>query len=369
MNTEELKGRITRHLETLVRIRSTADRPEELQRAVDYVARVLADLPTHRYESQGKPSVVFDLSGSRNPEVLFVGHLDVVPAEDHQFEPRRKDDRLYARGALDMKGPDAVLLTLFESLMRQGKHPPVALMFTTDEEVGGVNGVGYLVNQENWRARFAIIPDGGENFTIITEGKGVLHAVFTAQGKATHGSTPWSGENALEKLVRIYQILQSRRPQEPCGDPHHWHETLTLGALHGGDAPNRVPDHAEMKLDFRFPAPKTSQELVAEINTVVQQFPGVDWHPLSTGEPFYTSPEDPYLRRFHRVAEEVLHRPVAFGKEHGATDGRFLAEKGIPCIILYPVGGGIHGPDEWVDLSSLVLLYQIFERFLQTLGT
>ncbi len=369
MATGSLKERITRHLETLVRIRSTADRPEELRRAVDYTVSVLKDLPAHRYESQGKPSVVFDLSGTRSPEVLFVGHLDVVPGEDHQFEPRREGDRLMARGALDMKGPDAVLLALFETLMHQDQRPPVALMFTTDEEVGGENGVGYLVHQEHWRARFGIIPDGGENFTIITEGKGVLHAVFRARGKATHGSTPWAGQNALDALVRVYQILRDRRPQEPCGDPDHWHETLTLGALHGGDAPNRVPDFAEMKLDFRFPAPKTSQDLVAEIQEVLQQFPGVDWQPLSRGEPFFTSPEDPYLQRFHQVAQEVLGRPVAFGKEHGATDGRFLAEKGIPCIILYPIGGGIHGPDEWVDLPSLVLLYQIFERFLHTLGT
>ncbi len=365
--TEGIQQRITEHLMNLVRIRSTADRPEELHRAVDYAVQVLQDLPAHRYESNGKPSVVFDLSGSKTPEVLFVGHLDVVPAEDHQFEPRIEGSRLWGRGALDMKGPDAVLLALFETLAAWSPRPPVALMLTTDEEVGGENGVGYLVNQEGWRARFGVIPDGGENFTIITEGKGVVHAVFTAHGKATHGSMPWQGDNALDKLVRLYETFRSRRPQEPCGDPEHWHETLTLGSLHGGDAPNRVPDTAEMKLDFRFPAPKTTRDLIREIEEAVAQVKGVEWQPLSTGEPFYTSPDNPHLQRFHRVAEEVLGRTVAFGKEHGATDGRFLAEKGIPCIILYPVGGGIHGPDEWVDLPSLAQLFRIFERFLQTL--
>ncbi len=364
----ELQQRITQHLVNLIQIRSTANRPEELHRVVDYVTGVLSGIPYQRYESNGKPSVVFNLSGSKTPEVLFVGHLDVVPARDEQFEPRQEGNRLFGRGALDMKGPDAVLITLFETLAQQGQKPPVALMFTTDEEVGGENGVGYLVGQEGWRARFAVIPDGGENFTLITEGKGVVHAVFTAQGKATHGSTPWRGENALEKLVRLYETLRARRPQEPCGDPEHWHETLTLGSLHGGDAPNRVPDAAEMKLDFRFPAPKTTHDLIQEIEQAVAQVEGVEWHPLSTGEPFHTPKDHPYLQRLHRIAEEVLGRPVAFGKEHGATDGRFLAEKGIPCIILYPLGGDIHGEAEWVDLPSLVDLYRIFDGLLKTLG-
>lgn len=360
-----VRERIVEHLKTLVSMHTTEDRPEELHRAVSYVEEVLHGLHIHRYEKDGKPSVVITFQETQVPKVLFVGHLDVVQAEEHQFEPRIEDNKLFGRGALDMKGPDAVLLTLFETFRDQGQHPPIGLMLTTDEEVGGEAGVGYLLREAQWRTEFAVIPDGGVGFTLITDGKGVLHLKFHAKGVPTHGSTPWRGVNPLDQLMEVYQRLKAGYPSEPCGDPEHWHPTLNLGKMVGGDAPNRVPEEAEMYLDFRFPAPHTAEDILAQVRDVLAQYPGIIVQELARGEPVHTDLDHPYLLHFRTVAEDVLGRPVKLGKEHGATDGRFFAEMGIPVIVIYPIGDDIHGKNEWVDLRSLETLYHIFEGFVQ----
>jgi len=56
---------------------------------------------------------------------------------------------------------------------------------------------------------------------------------------------------------------------------------------------------------------------------------------------------------------------VPFTKEHGATDGRFFSERGMAVLITAPKGGNIHGNDEWVNLNSLVDLFNIFLRFVK----
>lgn len=360
-----MKEKIAALLKDLVAFESTADHPENLRAIVAFVRNYLGEkIPRFDHEKNGKPSVVYSFTGDKHPRVLFVGHLDVVPGNPEQFQPRIEGDRLYGRGALDMKGPDAVMIQLFRDLAESDTHPPIALMLTTDEEVGSKDGVEYLLKEEGWKADFAVIPDGGSNFALVIEGKGVLHFKVTAKGKAAHGSIPWQGENAIDKLIAFYQAFRSHFPVEPCGDPAHWHETLNLGRLCGGDAPNRVPDHAEMLLDTRFPHPWTVERMRRMAQETAQGFPDLELEFLSEGPPVFTPKDHPLVQRYKAIAEEVLGREVAFTREYGATDGRFFTEQGIPVITTYPVGEGLHTAEEWVDLNSLAQLYEIFRRFV-----
>ncbi len=362
-----MKESILEHLQNLIRMETTSKNPDELKRVIDYVCDVLDGMVINRYEHNGVPSAVFTFGKTKRPEVLFVGHLDVVPGSKEQFEPKIVGNKLYGRGALDMKGPDAVMIALFEKYLKEGENPSIGLMMTTDEEVGSKNGVQYLLQNEKWSAEFAVIPDGGMGFNIITEGKGVLHVKLIAEGKSTHGSTPWLGVNPIDKLIEIYNTLKSKTQSEPCGDPAHWHDTLNLGFISGGDAPNRVPDRAEMSLDFRFTAPKTVDQVLNEIKKTVDKFDGVKLEVLASGGTVYTPPDNPYLQKFKAVSERILNREVKFSREHGATDGRFFTDAGIPVLVTYPIGDGIHGENEWVDINSLETLYRIFDGFVRSL--
>jgi len=346
----------------LIEFKSTKENPEELKNIIDFVDGYLGpSFVKRRFERNGKHSLVVSFNPDKHSKIMFVGHLDVVEAEEIQFHPIVEGDKLFGRGALDMKGPDAVMLKLFRDL--KDSPLPISLMLTTDEEVGSRDGVEYLLKEENFSADFAVIPDGGENFSIIIKGKGVVHFHVEAVGASTHGSRPWEGENALDKLIDFYEELKKDFPEEPCGDPIHWHNTINLGVLRGGEAANIVPDKAEMELDIRFVEPWT----VAKMHSHVLNKAGdrVKVELLSYGEVVSTPEDHPMVQKFKESVESVLGRKAEFSVEHGATDGRFFSEKGIPTVITYPVGGNIHAKDEWVSIKSLYQLYDIFRLFLK----
>lgn len=364
----EVSLKIADLLESLIRRQTVASRLDELKGVIDDAEAFFRGKGLHlrRYEVNGKPSLVVTFQETRHPEIMFAGHLDVVDAEPEQYEPRRENDRIWGRGALDMKGPTATMMQLFADLAEEGKRPDIGLMLTTDEEVGSPDGVGYLVLQEGWGAKFAVIPDGGQNFSLVVGEKGALHFRVKATGRAAHGSRVWDGENALDKLIRFYEKLRSAGgfPDEPCGDPEHWHPTLNLGVIHGGKKVNIVADEGVMELDMRFPEPWTSETALELVKNTMAQFPDLSLEVTTRGEVVYTPPDNPYLQRFVRIVTQTIGTEPAMTREHGATDGRFFAEKGIPIVILYPVGGGIHSREEWVSISSLGTLYRIFRAFL-----
>ncbi len=362
----QLKDEILDVLVELIRIRSTADRLNELKKVIDFAESYLGTTPLiiRRYEKNGKHSLVATFRDTMEPEIMFVGHMDVVEGEDWQFEPKIEGDKILGRGVIDMKGPDAVMLKLFKDLADSGETPDIGLMLTTDEEVGSENGVEYLLKEVGWGAKFAVIPDGGGSFNIVYRGKGVVHLRARATGKAVHGSMPWLGENAIDKIINFYTELKQEFPSEPCGDPLHWHNTINLGRIQGGKVVNQVPEYAEADIDIRFVEPWSSKGMF-ELAKKYADRHGVELELISRGEPVETDPQHPYVQAFKKAAESVLGRSVELVVEYGATDGRFFAEKNIPNIVTCAEGGGAHSRNEWARISSYVQLYEIMKKFVQ----
>ena len=361
-----MKEQLKNTLFDLIKIKSVGTNLGEIKKVADYVETRLKDAPlVKRWEHGGKHAVFVSLNSNTSLKVLFVGHLDVVDAEEEQFVPKLEGDRILGRGALDMKGPDAVMIELADKLIKEGRNLDLGFLFTTDEEVGSEDGVAYVLKNGFINAEFAVIPDGGGDFNLVIASKGVLHVKITCHGKATHGSRVWEGENAIEKCIDVFEKIKHSGlfPKEPCNIEEHWHNTINLGKLTGGDSVNRVPDHAEMFLDIRFVAPLTVEKTKEEIKKYLPS--DADFEVISYGEPVETPTDNPYLLRVKDSIKEVLHKDVRFIKEHGATDARFFAEKGIHSVILYPIGGNIHGKGEWVSLSSLETLFYIFETFVK----
>lgn len=356
-------------LEQLIRIPSTHENPDALKEVVDLVEGWFGSTPLlrKRYERNGKHSLYLSFTED-TPRVLFAGHLDVVPAQDpSQFEPCVEGNRLYGRGALDMKGPCAAMIRLFLDLAQESSPPPVALLLTTDEEVGSEDGVAWLVREKGIGGEFVVVPDGGVNFRLIYEEKGALHLRVRARGKGGHGSTPWVGENAIDHLIRAYLALRGWIATQETDDPEHWHPTLNLGKIEGGRKANVIPDEAWMDLDFRFPGPTRVEAFEQTVRGMLKDLGSYEVEVLTRAAPVKTDPEHPLFVRFRETVEEVLGRPAQLAREHGATDARYFAEKGMPVVILYPIGGNIHEAGEWVDLGSLDTLHRIFLKFTQRL--
>ena len=131
------KEEITALLRKLVSFKTTADNPEELSKCIDFVKGFLPKtLIVKKYVKNKKPSLVITFAKTKNPEIFFACHLDVVPAPDSMFVPRIKGKRMYARGSYDDKGSAAALICLMRDFAKEGKKPSVGLILTTDEEIG-----------------------------------------------------------------------------------------------------------------------------------------------------------------------------------------------------------------------------------------
>ncbi|WP_203747055.1 M20 family metallopeptidase [Actinoplanes cyaneus] len=350
--------------EALIGIRSTADRPDELHRALGLVLDLVGPgFDVRRFESRGKPSALVthpDRPG--RPQVILNGHLDVVPGTPEQFRPRREGDRLYGRGTHDMKVAALVLATVFRSLAAELPYP-IALQLVTDEEVGGFDGTGHQVEQ-GVRGDFVVI---GENsaLRVVTESKGLARARLIASGQTAHAAYPWLGSNALLALHAGIGRLLERYPV-PASEA--WTTTVNVARIETtNEAVNQVPADATAWLDIRFPPEDTdlTGRSPDEIATHLRKITGLEVRVDALGTPHRADPSSARVRALQEAARATGYSGELLRK-HGAADSRFYFPLGVDAVIFGPAGNGQHGPDEYVEISSLGPYAQALSLFLKS---
>jgi succinyl-diaminopimelate desuccinylase len=357
----------------LLGVQSTADRPELLGRALDTVLDFVGPgFRVERFESNGKPSALVypdRFHGAERPEfrVILNAHLDVVPGEPEQFRPRRDGDRLYARGAQDMKVSALVEAQVFRELAASLPYP-LALQLVTDEELGGVNGTLHQIEQGVTGA-FVVIGEYSR-LNIVADSKGHVSARLHANGRTGHGAYPWLGDNALLKLVSSVSRLMAAYP---APTEEVWRTTVNLARI---DTPNRavnqVPAEAEAWLDIRFPAGdadfdgRTPEEVTEHLRTFCE--PDVAVSLGRYGPPQHADHDRPEIKELRRAAQSQGY-PAEFLYKHGASDGAFYSGRGIPAVAFGVGGSGQHGPDEYAEISTIEPYHRALTEFLGQLAS
>ena len=155
----------------------------------------------------GVPVLAATVGAADGPIVIFHGHVDVVPARPEQFVPRAEGDRLYGRGAYDMKGGLAAMMCAVRDLAEQDRVR-VHFVCVSDEEsdTPTQRGSDYLV-EKGYTGDFAITGEPTD-LMIGVQAKGVLALRIEVRGKAAHGSTPWEGDNAVLKAVDVFRAIE-----------------------------------------------------------------------------------------------------------------------------------------------------------------
>jgi succinyl-diaminopimelate desuccinylase len=341
-------------LDELLAIRSTADRPGDLRRALELVLEVVGPgFTVERFESRGKPSALV-YAGPARPHfrVLFNGHLDVVPGSDEQFRPRRAGHFLYARGAHDMKAAALILAEVFRDHARDLPFP-LGLQLVTDEEVGGFDGTGHQV-ADGVTAGFIVIGEQS-GLRVVAESKGILQVRLMAQGVAAHSAYPWKGRNAL---VALHGVIDAVLGRYPTPEAEEWRTTVNLARIETGNrAFNQVPSDAVAWLDVRFPPSDSSDDILAFLKSL----PGVEVQVDSLGAPHHADPSSPDVVRLQEAARSVGYDGGLLRK-HGAADGRFYPSG---AVIFGPGGDGQHGPDEHLDLRTVTPYREALIEFLR----
>jgi len=311
--------------------------------------------------------VVISSSGKGKP-LMLNGHFDVVPPGEgwssDPFVPKVVDDKIYGRGATDMKAGLAVLMETYVSMADKLDYP---LLFTAvpDEETGGKRGSKFLA--EEFSPFFVIIgePTGSERINIGE--KGLLQIKIKERGKSAHGSTPSLGDNSILKLMDDILILEKEINDFSVSIPRELEDavnnvkeidekifddvrkiTFNPGVIKGGTKVNVVPDYAEVEIDMRIPPGITSREVLEKIRVKGEI------EIINSSEPNYTS-----LPFFLGLKPFIT--PYA-------TDGRYFRLKGIPTIVYGPGElNKLHSPDEYVRISDINATFEKLKEILRNL--
>lgn len=354
---ENTKNEIIRLAEELIRFKSTKENPKELKKCLDFCAKYLQKFSVvRRFKFKGKPSLVATYRNVK-PDVFLVGHLDVVEAPNEQFKPFVKGNKLFGRGADDMKSGDAIAMVLFKHLA--DKKPPLGIMLTSDEEIGGFNGAGQLAKK--YKGKFVITTesnssDNPEQLGITVKHKGVLWLKIKTKGIAAHGSTPWKGDNAVDKLIIAYERLREKFYEVK---PNMWEPTISLGQIFGGEAPNKIPDYAEAIVDIRWNEDFDKDKFLKEIKKLDAEFEIVSYSPMLNNDE-----ANKFIKLLKECVENQTGKKCPLLKEYGATDMRFFSEKGVPAVIFGPYGENLHAKDEYLDLNTIMPVYDALKEFI-----
>ncbi len=321
------------------------ERLEELGFAVEQYAHAAAG-----------PTLVGRRFGAGRLRLLFLGHYDTVfDAGEAARRPFRvRDGRAYGPGVADMK---AGLITLWESLRALNAagwddYAALVVIHNADEEVGSGASRG-IIEAEGRNCDLCLVHEPGRHDgSVVTARKGVGRYTLAVRGRAAHaGVNPEDGASAVVALAR--KILEIHA----LNDPSRGVSANTIVTA-GGTRSNVVPDLAEAEIDLRLPTAAAGAQTIARLEEIarVEHLPGT--RATLSGEinrpPFEAGPGSMALFELAQEAAAMLGFPLSAATTGGGSDGNFIATLGVPVLDgMGAVGGGYHGPDDYLDLVTL----------------
>jgi len=350
----------TKLIKKLVEIKSISGDKAKCLKALDIVKKEILKhhIPCQIRDHNDTP---FLLAGKiSNGSILFLNHIDVVPAETEQFKVKQKGNKLFGRGVLDMKGPLVACLDSFFQLWKTG-NKKIIFAVTSDEEIGGFNGANFLSKAKFKNIKLAIIPDGSSDDLVIVQ-KAPFHIRILAKGKSAHGSKPWEGKNAAENLLKCcLQIIKN------VNGVSHDQTSATITQFHSGETTNKVPDKAEAIIDIRIEKESEVEELINKIRGITKEC-RCDWEKIDEPLFFEIASDNFFIKKWQEIFKKITGEKISLKVECGASDARFLwKELRIPVIVTSVKGGGAHSNHEWADIDSLNKLSETIVKFVNSL--
>lgn len=344
---------ILKILKVLMDTPSVSNQKDISKKLLNDISKMMPkDLIIKEYDFDGYGSLVI-ANALDDFDIAFCTHIDVVPCEEYKYVS--KGDRVYGRGAIDMKGAVAACLHLFKNLDTDKK---VALFITSDEEIAG-NCAKCLVDKYP-NIKLAIIPDGGKDFELIAEEKGLLQLELSIKTKSSHASQPYNGVNAITSLYDCYLKLLERYPL-PL-NAADYKTSINLSKLIGGDALNQVPDYAKMYLDIRHVVGDLKENIINFIKSIN---PNIEIKIVGSGIAFTTDINNHNIKEYLAACEKELGFKPKITKTESTSDAIYFSAKNIPTVLMNPVGDYAHHPGEFVEKDSLLKLYNIYKKILK----
>ncbi len=321
--------------------------------------------------------------GESGPLFAFAGHTDVVPTgpEDHwrnpPFEPVIEQGMLYGRGAADMKGSLAAMVTACEKFVAShpDHHGRIAFLITSDEEGPSINGTVKVVEwleQQGEKITWCLVGEPSsskEVGDIIKNGRrGSLGATLTVKGKQGHVAYPHLATNPIHLAAPALAALIAEEWDQ--GNSHFPATSFQISNFNSGTgATNVIPGEASVVFNFRFSSELTEAELRSRTEDILDAHHlhyELEW--TLSGHPFLT-PEGELVDATQRAVAQVTGYEATLSTSGGTSDGRFIAPTGAQLVELGPLNTTIHQIDECVRAADLDILADIYQQILVELLT
>jgi len=318
-------------------------------------------------------------TGADAPIIVFAGHTDVVPPgslSDWQtppFEPTVKDGMLFGRGAADMKGSIAAMLTAVKRFLNETEdyNGSIGFLITSDEEADAINGTVKVINELNNRGElisWCIVgePSSSKHLgDVIRVGRrGSLNGKLKVIGHQGHVAYPLEAINPIHIALQALSDFTSATWDE--GNEFFPPTSMQISNIHGGAGVNNIiPGEMLIDFNFRFSTESTMESLKRRTIQIFGKYDfdyELEWS--LSGNPFKTE-GGKLIPAVEACISDVLGIKTSLSTSGGTSDGRFIAPYGIEVVELGPCNKTIHQVNECVSITELLQLSRVYTSILK----
>ncbi len=336
----------------------------------------------------GRPNVVGRLGGTgKGRSLILNGHIDVVSPEPlplwsmDPWKAQVKENRLYGRGAVDMKAGLSANFFALKAILDCGfrLNGQIILESVIEEEAGGSGGT--LACFIHGVTADGMIISEPSRETILVTHPGIKYFRVTVYGRTAHAALSHTGVNAIVKMVPIIKALEEldlkrarnlsyplveKQTGRPCN--------LSMGKMQAGDWVSTVAGWATLEGRVGFVPGETREQIAAEIDKTIREAvkddpwfkelpPKVEWFGWDT-DPWLEPQDSLLIKTFQDTSRKALGSSPEIAGASGGLDSRFGRYFNIPSISFGPTGASYHGIDEYVEIPSLLRVTKALALFI-----
>ncbi len=354
------KEQYLEELKYLVNIDSGSHTPEGVKKVAEFFR--------DKYNALGLKAELLQFSEKAGPclqvtnsdkceyDVLLVGHMDTVfPEGTVKARSFKIDgDKAYGPGVIDMKSGLLSMYYAIEYLVKNDKlaGKSICVFQNSDEEISSAYSNPKITELSKVSKAAFVLEPARPNGALVKERKGLAKYNIELIGKAAHaGVDPKSGISAINELAHWITELHSLT-DFVIGT------TLNVGVVSGGTVANVVAEHATAQVDLRYKIPSEIDRVESKIEELIQnpKTVGIKATAIKAGHrpPMNMSPESEKLIELVKEVAKDLNMELDFVGTGGGSDANFISAMGVPVLDgMGPVGGGSHGVNEYIEISSI----------------
>jgi acetylornithine deacetylase len=323
-------------------------------------------------DTKNKANLFATIGPNSTGGIVLSGHTDVVPVGNQKwdtdpFQLIEKDQKLYGRGASDMKSFIALVLSRVPTIIEKKLSKPIHLAFSYDEEIGcvGVHGLLDLIEKKSIKPEFCIVGEP-TSMEVVIGHKGKHAYSVKVDGLSCHSGQAPFGVNAINYASKLIAYIDELNKEKSINGPFDQdyevpYTTLHTGLINGGTILNIVPNLCEFEFEIRNLATDDPLKLVNKIKDYTNQKLINDMHKVSSKTGIYFNEKVNYpaldigadiepVKKIKELLNNQKHKKVVYGTEGGLFKNRF----DIPTIVCGP--GSIdqaHKPNEYISIEQI----------------